>query len=183
MRLEWADPRVGHLSDDLDDAGDFERSLSHQHIQRMALHEFHGDVRQTVFRLTHIVDGADMRMIERRSRFGLDEESLSPARVRGKFRRQELDRGFTFQPGVLGQKNLSHAAGTKLVRDPIVANSLADHLTSSTGNERWRTSPAARPVQIGDSAAVHRPPTIAVAPVGHVASRSTGARRKDLAWY
>ena len=73
-------------------------------------------------------------MIERRSGFGLDEESLSPLRVRGKFRRQELDRGFAFQPSVLGQKDLSHAARTELGRDPIVADRLADHLSSSHGD-------------------------------------------------
>ena len=107
---------VGHLGGQISTiCGDFERSLfQDQHIQRLAFDEFHGDKRQPVFRFTHVVHDADVRMIERRGGLGFLEESLPPPWVRGQFRRQELDRGFAFQPGVLGQKDLSHAAGTEL---------------------------------------------------------------------
>ena len=122
--------RVGHLGGQIDDLRDFEPSFFQDRIQRPAFDEFHGDKRQPVVRLAHVVHNADVRMIERRGGPGFLEESLPSLGVRGQFRRQELDRRLAFQPGVLGQKDLSHAAGTELGRDAIVADRLADHLSS-----------------------------------------------------
>ena len=63
---------------------------------------------------------------------GVLEKALAPLWVRGHFRRQELDGRFAFQPRVVGQKNLPHAAGAKLGRDTIVADRLAnDHVVFS----------------------------------------------------
>jgi hypothetical protein len=73
------------------------------HVQRLAFHELHGDKEKPVVRLAHVVDNADVRMVERRTGLGLVEEALASLRVRGHFRRQELDGGSAFQPRVVGQ--------------------------------------------------------------------------------
>ncbi len=67
-----------------------------------------------VFRFAHVVHDANVRMIERRGGPGFLQKSLPALRVRGQFFRQELDRRFTFEPGVLGQKDFTHAALAKL---------------------------------------------------------------------
>ena len=105
--------RVGHLGGQIDDLRNLEPSFFQDRIQRPAFDEFHGDKRQPVFRLAHVVHNADVRMIERRGGPGFLQKSLPSLGVRGQFRRQELDRRFAFEPSVLGQKDLSHAAGTE----------------------------------------------------------------------
>ena len=65
---------------DVDDPGDFERSLFERSVQPLAFHEFHGDKGEPFVRLAHVVHNADVRMVERRSRLGLVEESRTSLR-------------------------------------------------------------------------------------------------------
>ena len=97
----------------------------HQRDERLALHEFHGDKRQPVFRLADVVNDANVRMIERRSGSGLIEKALSPLRVRGHFARQELDRRFAFQAGVFGQEDFPHTALAQKGNDAVGADPAA----------------------------------------------------------
>ncbi len=119
--------RVGHLSGDLDDSGNLQRSLLHELTQRLAFHELHGDERQSVFGLADVVDDADVRMIECRSGFGLGQEPPPAVRIVRQFRRQELDRRLPVQTCVFRQKHFPHAARAEPGGDAIVANRVADH--------------------------------------------------------
>ena len=139
--------RVGDLNGDRHDAGNLQRSLLHEVTQRLAFHELHGDERQSVFGLADVVHDADVRMIERRSGFGLGQEPLPAVRIVRQIRRQELDRRLPVETCVFRQEHFPHPACAEPGGDAIVANRLADHQIcvlwfsrDAQGDFAWRLS-------------------------------------------
>ena len=66
-------------------------------------------------------------MIERRGRFCLTDEALHPIRIRRDAGRQDLQRHFPIELGVLGQVHGAHPAGTEQGGDPVVFERAVNH--------------------------------------------------------
>ena len=77
--------------------------------QRPPDHELGGEVVVPV-RLADLVDRQDARMVERRCRLRLADETGHPLVVVGELRRQDLERDLTVETPVLGSEDLTHPA-------------------------------------------------------------------------
>ena len=90
--------------------------------QRLALDVLHGDEVAALLVDADLVDGADVRMIERRGGLGLVPQLLARFEVVAAGADQELDRHRPLQLGVMRQEHLAHAAGSEAVAELIVRN-------------------------------------------------------------
>ena len=115
------------MGGDLDDPGNLQRSLFHHFVERLAFDKFHRDERNACIRFTHVINNADVGMIEGRRRFRLDQESLATLGFRCQLGRQKLDRRLAFQSSVFGQEDFPHAACPQLGGNPIIADRCSDH--------------------------------------------------------
>ena len=104
--------RLGDLFGDV-------QHVAHRHLavfdlfaQRQALDEFGGD-EMLLAGMADLIDGDDVRMIERAGDFGLLLEAMHALGVPQKLFRQQLERDLAIQPCVARQVNLSHAACAK----------------------------------------------------------------------
>ncbi len=68
-----------------------------------------------------VVDGGDVRMVQRRGRAGFLLEARQPLGIRRELLRQDLDRDLAAEPRVAGQPDLAHAAGAELLLDLVGA--------------------------------------------------------------
>ncbi len=91
-------------------------------LQRRSGQKFHGDERAAAL-LADVINRADIRMVERRSRFGLTLESFQRLRIARQFVREEFQSHSAVQPGVFSLKNDTHPAATKLFEHTIMGNS------------------------------------------------------------
>src|SRR5215469_870477 len=97
-------------------------------LERLTIQELHGDER-LAFVLANLVNGADMRMIERRSSLSLALETFKGLRVVRQFWWKEFESDSTVEPRVFGLVHHTHPATTELLRD-----CLANHAWETT----WR---------------------------------------------
>ena len=102
-------------------------------LEGLAFEQFHRD-EGLAFGLVDIVDGADVRMIERGSRLRLALESLQRMPVPGYLFRKKLQGDGAFEPGVFGFVDDAHTSVAQLLEDPIMRNGLADHGRSTQRN-------------------------------------------------
>ena len=97
-------------------------------LERLPFVVGHGDEQPAVLGLVDFVDGADVRMIESRSRLGFDDEALFSLRVVAELGRQELERHDPTELQVRGAIDHTHTAAPELVLDPVMGDFFADHL-------------------------------------------------------
>jgi hypothetical protein len=109
------------------------RHLTHWHrsatdpvLQGLALHQLHGDVGLALV-LPEVVDGADVRMIQRRGRPGLAAETLQGSGVVGQLLGEEPERHAAAEMGVLGLVHHPHPSTSELLEDRVVGDRGADH--------------------------------------------------------
>jgi len=95
----------------------------------LAFNVLHRDEVQAL-RFVHVKDGADVRMVQRRSQPRLALEPFQIGCFDRKFRRQDLDDDCAAQLLIGGFVNRALSARAQLVRDFIIAESLADHVRS-----------------------------------------------------
>ncbi len=76
-----------------------------------------------------VVNRADIRVVERRSRAGLPMESFQGLAVGGNVVRKELQGYVSAEPGVFGLVDDAHTTAAQLFEDTVVGESLADHET------------------------------------------------------
>src|SRR5215469_2929673 len=95
-------------------------------LESSSIQELHGDKGQSIL-VTNVVNGADVGVVQGRSRLGLTLKAGQSLRVSGYFIGQELQRYETMQPSVLGFINDTHPAATKPFRNAVVRDGLADH--------------------------------------------------------
>src|SRR5437667_1745782 len=93
--------------------------------ERFTFHEFQHEKARAV-RFLKIVDGGDIRMIERGEHFRFTLEAGDAVMIAGKFVGQDLDGHFTLQLGIACAINLSHASATKQGQDFYGAELCAD---------------------------------------------------------
>ena len=94
--------------------------------QESAVNILHDDEGATVL-LTDVVDGADVRMIQRGCRLRLTLETAQSLRVSGNLLGQEFQSDETMEPGVFGLIDHTHAAAAQLFNDAVVRDGLPDH--------------------------------------------------------
>ncbi len=85
----------------------------------------HDEVPALVF--VNVVDGADMRVIQRGCGAGFALEAFEGRRVGGWLLGQEFQRHVPAKLGVLGHVHDSHAAATQFFDNAVVRDGLPDH--------------------------------------------------------
>ena len=85
----------------------------------------HHQVQLAVCRFVDLVDGADIRMVERRSGLGFEHEPLVGEAVACEVRRQYLERHLAIESRIAGLIHDSHAAATDAGNDFVRAESSA----------------------------------------------------------
>ncbi len=99
---------VGDLNAQFQDAVDRQRSARDQVLQGVSFHQFHDDERLPV-ELRDLVDGANIRMVQRGGGASFAEETLEGLRVLGGIRRQEFESDAAIQHRIAGGINNAHA--------------------------------------------------------------------------
>ena len=110
----------GHLAGDLQGLLRLQRSAPELVLERLAVHELHGDI-GPVLVLADLVDGADVRVVQGRGGLGLDEETLFEVGRVHEVRRQELQGHRPLELEVLGLVDDPHAAVAELLDDLVLA--------------------------------------------------------------
>ena len=88
-------------------------------LQCLPLQKLHGDERPA-FVLVHVVDGADVGVIEGGGSLRLALEALQGLMVLGHFFRQEFERDKAMELGVFGLIDHTHPAAAQLFENPIM---------------------------------------------------------------
>ena len=117
--------RVGDLDTQREDVFGFQRTAGDTMFQRHPVQELHGDEGLTV-RITDVVDGADVGMVQGRSRSRFALKSGNGLGMASNFRRQELERREPVQSDIFGLIDDTHAAAAELVDDVVMGEGLAD---------------------------------------------------------
>ena len=98
-----------------------------QHLaQRAPLEQLAHQIRRALMH-AGIVDGEDVRVIQRRQRPGLLLEAPQAVGVAGELPRQHLDRHVAVEPRVPRAEHLAHAARAEPGGDPVLVEGGADH--------------------------------------------------------
>ena len=122
--------RIGNLNGEAKEQFKFHRPARDPVLQGHAIQKLHGDEGAPVL-FADFVDGADVRMIQRRSRSGFAPETFQCLRVASDFVGQELERDKAARRGVFGLVDHAHAAAAELFDDAVVRDRLADHWRES----------------------------------------------------
>ena len=93
--------------------------------QRLAFDQLGGDVMR-VFRLPDLINGDDVRMIQRQDGASLLLEATHSLLIFGEKAGQPFERDFTTHPGVVSEVHFAHPAGAQMLDDLIVADALSD---------------------------------------------------------
>ncbi len=113
--------RVGDFEAEVEDALERQRAAPDFLLERVAVEQFHHDEPLPgVF--AHVVDRADVGVIERRGEARLTLESIERLRVGGELGRQELERDLTPQSGVFRAVNHPHAPAAEAIENPVMAD-------------------------------------------------------------
>ena len=94
--------------------------------ERLALEQLHGDELRAL-ELVHLVDGADVRVIERRGGARLAQKPLGGLLIADTIGRQKFERHEARQLDVLGLVDDAHAARADGVEHTVMRDGLANH--------------------------------------------------------
>src|SRR5262245_4014407 len=122
---------VRYLNSDYEYLFDSQRLSANAFFQGFAIKVFHHDKWPAVV-LADIVDRANLRMIECRRSSRLVSKSFERERVSRPLFRQEFHRHEPPQSHVFRFVHYAHAAGSKLRKDLVMGNCLANHLAILT---------------------------------------------------
>ena len=95
-------------------------------LQRLAVEILHGD-EPLAIAFVDFVDGADVRMIQRRSGLRFALETRQRLRIFGHFVGKKFQRDEAVQLGVLGFVDDAHTAAAQFFDDAVVRDDLPDH--------------------------------------------------------
>ena len=146
--------RVGDLCPEPEDIGDGHRPLAQVLGERDPVDQFHDEETNVAF-LSHVVEHADVRVVQRGDRLRLALEArLDLGVLRDRFG-QDLDRHFSAQPRVPGPVDLAHAALSEQLEDFVVAERLADQsMAPAAGTAESRGRRTGRSIDVSEA----RPP-------------------------
>ena len=109
-----------------------QRALFDALVERFALQVRHHE-ELLLFLGVNLVDGADVRMVQRGSRLRLALEALDCLAVGGEVLGQELQRDHSLEAGVLRLEDRAHAAGTDWLKDAIARSGPVFHALTGPG--------------------------------------------------
>ena len=117
--------------------------------ERLALQQLRDDVGRAVL-VPDVIDGQDVRMVQRRGRLRLLREPAEAIRIGSEARRQHLDGDLAPEHGVAGPVHLAHAAGAERRENLASTKSVA----SSEAHRCWRVylQPITSPYVVGPAA-------------------------------
>src|SRR5262249_44378457 len=95
-------------------------------LQRLSVEQLH-DHELLAIVLADVVDGADVRMIQRRGNPRFTVEPVERLRVRGELGRQKLDRDLPAEPHVFRAINDAHSAAAEALENAVVSDRGPDH--------------------------------------------------------
>ena len=106
-------------------------------LQRLPIKKLHGDERLPIV-LPDFVNGADIRMVQCRSRLRLPLKPVQRLTIFRQIFRQKLQRHKTVQGDVFSLIDNTHPAAAQPFDNPVVRNSFANHSVSNpeSGNVR-----------------------------------------------
>ena len=111
--------RLADLGGDAERFGDGERSPRQPLRERLAVHELE-DQAPGVAEALEPVDGADVRVVERRQQPRLALETREPLAIGRELRRQDLDRDVTSEDAIARPIHFAHAAGAEQADDLVL---------------------------------------------------------------
>jgi hypothetical protein len=117
---------VGDFYGEGDKNFEVERASGDTVLEGDALEVFHGDEGPS-FKLTDVMDGADMWVVQCGCGLGFTLEAAQGLRVFSDVVRKEFEGNETVQACVLGLVDYSHPAAAQLLDDAVVRDGLADH--------------------------------------------------------
>ena len=118
--------RVGHFGREIEQQFVLHRTPADAMLQRHAVEKLHDHEDAAVF-LADVVNGADVGMIQRRSRARLAAKTLQRSRIARHIVRQKLERDKASQARVLGLVDDTHAAAAELFDNAVVRDGGVDH--------------------------------------------------------
>ncbi len=117
---------VGHLIAIFGDPLDVQRLARNAVFEGEPLENFHDD-EVLAFVLVHVVDGADVRMVEGRGGAGFALEALGCQAILGKLFGEELEGDEAAKSNVFRFIHHSHAAATQLFDNAVMRDGSANH--------------------------------------------------------
>ena len=117
---------IGDLNGQLEQLLGFERVTRDQMLKGHSLQVLHRDESLRVL-LTNVVDRADVRVVQGRSRLRFPLEAGQGLGIAGDFIREKFECDETMQAGVFRLIDHAHAAATQLFEDAVVRDRLPDH--------------------------------------------------------
>src|SRR5580700_12249612 len=118
--------RVGDLNAYIYDLIERHRAAGDAMLERLAVEILHGD-EPLAIAFIDFVDGADIRMIQRRSGLRFAFKTRQRLRIFGYFVGQKFQRDEAVQLGVLGFVDDAHAAAAQFLDDAVVRDDLPNH--------------------------------------------------------
>ena len=118
--------RVGDLNSYVDDFIKRHGTAADAMLQRLPIKVFHRD-EPLAIAFIDFVDGADVRMIQRRSRLRLAFKTRQRLRIFSHCVRQEFQRHETVQLGIFGFIDDAHTAAAQFFDDAVVRDDLPNH--------------------------------------------------------
>src|SRR6266850_5738912 len=119
--------RPGKLQADIKNLSDLDTAPPQHRLQGFALDVFHRDEWPLVFAFTHLIDGADIWMIEARRDLGFRLEAQAMVRITRQFCGHQFQRDEPIQTAVLREKDFPHATFSQLANQKIMTNPALGH--------------------------------------------------------
>ncbi len=110
---------LGHAQSHFEDLVQSQRFAKDALLERLAFEKLHGDEASPVL-FVDVVDGANIRVIQGRSRLGFPLQTLQSLMVPGQLIRQKLQGDRALEPGVLRLEDHAHASAAELLQNSVV---------------------------------------------------------------
>ena len=117
---------VGDLNGQIQQFVGSKRLVRNPALERLPFEQFHGDEGPARV-LTDVVDGADVRMIQRRSRSRLAQEAVQSYAVLREFFGKEFEGDGAAQARVFRLENYPHSPATQFLRDAVMRYRSPNH--------------------------------------------------------
>ena len=118
---------IGDLDAQIEHRFDLQRLASDPVPERLTLQQFHGDEGSSIG-LVDFVDGADVRMVQRRRGFGFPLETAEGLCVVGEFVGKELQSDVATELEVFRLINHTHPPAADPAQDAVMGNCLSHGL-------------------------------------------------------
>ena len=124
--------RIRNLHAEIEHLLDRQRFIFDPVLQRLAIEKFHGDERLAIY-FVHVVNRADIGMIQSGGRACFPSKSFERLAIRGKIFRQEFQRNEAAELRIFGLEHDAHTAATDFFNHAVVRDGFSDHEREERG--------------------------------------------------